>query len=53
MGTDLQGRDQFSRILYGAQVSLQVGVIAVLMALVMGGSSARWRAASAARSTRS
>lgn len=37
MGTDLQGRDEFSRILYGAQVSLQVSVISVLMGLTMGG----------------
>ena len=36
-GTDLQGRDELSRILYGAQVSLQVGVVAVLMGLLMGG----------------
>ena len=37
MGTDLQGRDEFTRILYGAQVSLQVGVVSVFLALVMDG----------------
>ncbi len=36
-GTDLQGRDEFSRILFGAQVSLQVGIVSVFMGLVMGG----------------
>jgi peptide/nickel transport system permease protein len=37
MGTDTQGRDEFTRVLYGAQISLQVGVIAVFMSLIMGG----------------
>jgi peptide/nickel transport system permease protein len=37
MGTDTQGRDEFTRVLYGAQISLQVGVIAVFMSLFMGG----------------
>ena len=31
MGTDLQGRDEYSRILYGAQVSLVAGVASVVM----------------------
>ena len=52
-GTDNNGRDLFVRALYGARVSLAVGVAATLVSLVIGvvyGAVGRF---SAARSTRS
>jgi peptide/nickel transport system permease protein len=35
-GTDQLGRDLFSRILYGARVSLSIGIIGVFLTLVLG-----------------
>jgi peptide/nickel transport system permease protein len=46
LGTDNQGRDVLSAILYGARLSLVVGVSAVMLALVIGvslGLVAGWR----------
>lgn len=37
LGTDLFSRDVLSRILYGARVSLGVGALAMLVAVVLGG----------------
>ncbi|MEM7022980.1 MAG: ABC transporter permease [Pseudomonadota bacterium] len=36
-GTDLHGRDVFSRVVYGARFSLSVGIATVLLALIVGG----------------
>ncbi|RME63778.1 MAG: ABC transporter permease [Caldilineae bacterium] len=46
MGTDLNGRDLFSRIIYGARISLSIGVLAQLIALFIGvplGGIAGWK----------
>lgn len=36
LGTDIFGRDQFTRILYGSRISLMVGFVATFVALLIG-----------------
>jgi oligopeptide transport system permease protein len=46
MGTDLNGRDQFSRIVYAARVSLTIGLLAQIVAFAIGiplGAVAGWK----------
>ena len=54
LGTDEQGRDVLSALMYGARISLFVGAASVLLSLLIGVSArAASRATSAAASTRS
>lgn len=36
LGSDMFGRDQFSRIMYGSQVSLSVGIVGIVISTIIG-----------------
>ena len=36
LGTDLQGRDLWSRLMYGTQTSMTIGLVSVILSLILG-----------------
>ena len=50
LGTDELGRDVFSRIIWGSRASIEAGVLATMLAMVIACRSVSWRVTTAAGS---